>query len=101
MKYFIIIFLLIILMFLGPLIDYYIYEFDIDRLINIRLGYLYYRKYKLLGKIIQLKNKVKFVFTFKKLNKLDKQICKISNEYEKICNQIKKLYKISLKVREK
>lgn len=91
MEYFIIMVLLVILMWLGPVIDYFFYEFDIERLINIRLGYLYHRKYILLGNIKQLDKELEITFKSKKLDKLQKRINKIAIEYEMICKQIKNL----------
>lgn len=91
MEYFIIIVFLVILMCLGPAIDYFIFEFDIDRLINIRLGYLYHRKYKLLGIIKQLEKELKFTYKSKRLDRLESRINTISIEYEKIRKQIKNL----------
>ena len=91
MEYFIIIVFLVILMCLGPAINYFIFEFDIDRLINIRLGYLYHRKYRLLGIIKQLEKKLEFTYKSKRLDRLESLINTISIEYERVCKQIKKL----------
>ncbi len=90
MMFFVIV-VFLFLIFLGPIIDYFVYEFDFSRLINIRLGYLYHRKYKLLNIVLSLKEKVKISFKNKQFDKLERKVDKILKEYEKVCSQIKKL----------
>ena len=78
-------------------LDYVLQEFEIERLINIRLGNLLKRKYLLLGKIEVLEEKLKYIFELKKLNRIDVKLEKIIIEYEKVCNKIKYLKRLKEK----